>query len=441
MDNYIEVIVANLKKRSPTGPPQSFTPEDLSKLLDKMSKDAGTETWAKPKALQAVTNADPSLVERTYGVSYLVLDFATGMTRLRIPTSNFDFKYGGIPHLLGTIAGDILGYPELESVTIADVKLPADVLAQFPGPQCGINGVRRATGVNDRPLVAFTVKPRLGLTPEQYAAWCGDAAKGGADIVEDDERLVNPRYCPIEKRAQAVLKALKGTPTLYSANLTGNAQYILQMAERLIALGVRMFKVDVLPAGFAALQQLSEFVAGKDIPITVYPGMGSLYRQIGRNVLLQFTRLCGGDIIYAGTPYLGGGLGRHDVNWGGIWESTQRTIGAWNALKSDDSPQLQAAMPTVTTNLHAGNIGLLYYIVKTEGFPSANDFAYFIGGGISSHPNGPREGAAMCRKALDLAIEGKFRLDDFPWKYRRVLQAEFPFFSVHDYQRLKEANT
>src|SRR6266571_2519438 len=80
---------------------------------------------------------------------------------------------------------------------------------------------------------------------------------------------------------------------------------MVEMAKALIDIGVRMLKIDVLPAGFSALQAVSEFLHREnlEVGITVYPAMHRVYeRHIDRGILLAMARLAGADIIYAGNP-------------------------------------------------------------------------------------------------------------------------------------------
>ena len=442
MPGYIEVDIGNITKRGADNKPVSFRREEFTQLIRRIKEDGAAETWIKPAGLFAVTGKRPEQIALDYGVELVSQDPKKGTARLRFPVDNFDFSFGGIPHLLGTIAGDILGYPEIATAKVERLELPSNVLSHFRGPGCGIHGVRKLLGGTDgRPLIAFTVKPRLGLRPEDYAAWCVEAAKGGADIVEDDERLVSPEYCRIDKRVEAVLSAFtknKIRKTVYSVNITGNHWKTLEKAEQLRNKGIKMFKLDVLPAGFSTLQALSNQLKGQNVPITVYPGMGFLFNAISSSILRYLTRLSGGDIVYAGTPSLGGELGRHDVNWGGVHESVEKTKIVWNVLRGK-LERIRPSMPTVSTNVHPGNIGLIYYIVKNEEFLEPNDFAFFVGGGIAFHPKGPKYGVEMCRCALDLAMNGKFRQGDFPAKHEEIFKNRIlPFFSVDDYLKLKQ---
>lgn len=149
-----------------------------------------------------------------YAVSLETCNPVTKTITLNFPVANFDFDFAGIPLLLNSIAGDILGDPRIENAYIQNIQFPVQVLKSFKGPKCGVEGVKRKLNVFDRPIIAFTVKPRLGLTVEQYvnliqAVAIGGKQKLGADIVEDDERLINPGYCSLQERLSRSIAAIK----------------------------------------------------------------------------------------------------------------------------------------------------------------------------------------------------------------------------------------
>lgn len=94
---------------------------------------------------------------------------------------------GQLSQLLNLLYGNVSLYP---GVRLVDVSLPAPVLAAFPGPRFGMEGLRRLTGVYGRPLLATALKPR-GLAVAEYARLAGEFALGGGDLVKDDQNLVS----------------------------------------------------------------------------------------------------------------------------------------------------------------------------------------------------------------------------------------------------------
>lgn len=412
MSLNIRISYSGIRKAVPGDPlGKPFGPHEFYDFLQTMTRDAGPGTWTEfEKEGLATIGINIESSESRYGVKVDVnsVDAEQGKVTLLFPAENFDFKYNGLPLLLGTVAGDIIGHRAVTGIVVEDIEFPSELLKQdspkraFEGPNCGITGSRSVVGVSDRPIFAFTVKPRLGLRPDEHAALCYEAAKGGADIVEDDERLGDPEYCQIRNRMRAVLTRLNSDVetkrVIYSVNLTGRSDKVGELFTVLLGEfgdGLRMVKFDVLPGSFSGLQALSEAIraSGKQIPITVYPAMEYVYRTFRRALLLKLSRYCGADIIYAGTPAITKTTGRHAV------ARLDEVLQHHRVLKEKPG-LLRSCMPTVTTSLHPGHIHALYYLL------GGTDFAYFIGGAISAHPKGVREGARLVRKTIEHAASG-----------------------------------
>ena len=140
---------------------------------------------------------DPDVRERVLGrvESVVPLDSeVSGNAESRLPGPSHlvtisysgDLANGQLPQLLNLLYGNVSLYP---SVRLVDFTLPSAVAAQFAGPRYGIEGLRRLTGVQGRPLLATAIKPR-GLPVKEYARIAGEFASGGGDLVKDDQNLV-----------------------------------------------------------------------------------------------------------------------------------------------------------------------------------------------------------------------------------------------------------
>ena len=131
-----------------------------------------------------------------------------------------------IPQLLNLLFGNI----SLKSGILAtEIGWPKALLAHFPGPRLGIEGLRAACAVVERrPLLCAAVKP-MGLSAERLADICYQFAMGGVDIIKDDHSLANQKTAPfrdrVERCQQAVAKAnaLTRGHSLYLPNLMGSA--------------------------------------------------------------------------------------------------------------------------------------------------------------------------------------------------------------------------
>src|SRR5207253_294468 len=100
----------------------------------------------------------------------------------------------------------------------------------------------------DRVLVGAIVKPALGLTVAEFASTAGALARGGADLVKDDELLLDPRVCPLDERVRAVAAEL-GDGTVYAPNVTGPTETLLARAEAAVAAGAGALMLNVFAQG------------------------------------------------------------------------------------------------------------------------------------------------------------------------------------------------
>ncbi|GAG78011.1 unnamed protein product, partial [marine sediment metagenome] len=159
-------------------------------------------------------------------------------------------------------------------------------------------------GIN-RPILAYTVKPRMGLTITDFGKLYTEAAKAKIDIVEDDERLIDPSYCRFENRVETLMELQESYDSIYSANITGSLENARKRLDFAAEKGIQMVKLDVLVSGFETLRQIALHIRDNydsKIAITVYPDAYHAYRKLSRKFILKMARLCGADIIYAGSP-------------------------------------------------------------------------------------------------------------------------------------------
>lgn len=162
-------------------------PDEVAELARRIAYE---QTVELPRAL--VT--DPAVRERVLGRVEAVRPLpppgggvrAGGEVHLVTVGYSAELANGQLPQLLNLLYGNVSLYP---GIRLVDVSLPASVLAAFEGPRFGIEGLRRLTGVHGRPLLATALKPR-GLPTAEYARMAGEFARGGGDLVKDDQNLV-----------------------------------------------------------------------------------------------------------------------------------------------------------------------------------------------------------------------------------------------------------
>jgi hypothetical protein len=310
----------------------------------------------------------------------------------------FNFQEEGINHFIGTIAGNIIRNRKIKNIVVEDFYFSQNELNYFPGPILGIEKMRSqffARTLNSpRPLLAFSIKPRIGLSPEDYRKVIQEASDSHIDLIEDDERLVSPAYCSFEARVKQIEHIIENynPKSKFSINLTCSPFDIQRRIDIAYNAGIRVFKLDVTVSGFDSLLHLRNKLNEKDDPclITVFPDVyGTVYRCLSREFILKLSRLCGADIIYAGSPStsrMGALLEKRDQEkwWIEVktWINALRNVHRLLIEPFPNSDRINTSLPTITHDIDLNFLETLIYVIKLE-MNNHMDYAFFVGGGIS----------------------------------------------------------
>jgi ribulose-bisphosphate carboxylase large chain len=365
-------------------PGKDTTPEAAAQAL---ADEETTGTWTGIS-----TRMD--YVKRLDGVVLDVQPSGQGY-RAKISYPGEIFEPGNIPQYLSVVAGNLFGLSRLEVVRLLDFELPED-LVPFKGPKFGIHGVRRIVGTNKRPHVGTIIKPKVGLTPEDTAAVAYQAAIGGVDLIKDDETLTNQRFCPIDERLPKVMESLDeardetGQQVLYAVNITSRGDRIVEQAEHVIELGANMVMVDVITAGFSALQALGEDPSVK-VPIHVHRTMHAAMTRnpehgIAMRPFARLVRMLGGDQLHTGTVS------------GKMAHAAEEVTGD-NHVLTEPYGCIRPTFPVSSGGLHPGK-------VASELSTLGTNITLQAGGGIHGHPGGTAAGAKAMRQAVDAFMAG-----------------------------------
>lgn len=306
------------------------------------------------------------------------------------------FEKGNIPQYLSVIAGNLFGLGKLEAVRLLDIDLPENLAGC--GPKFGIDGIRKIVGteVSCRPHIGTIIKPKVGLNPKDTARVAYEAALGGLDLIKDDETLTNQTFCPLFDRLEAVMDALDrakdetGKQVLYAVNVTTGGDRIVELAHKAVSAGANMLMVDVLTAGFSAIQALAE-APGINVPIHVHRTMhGALTRNphhgIAMRPIAKLVRSAGGDQLHTGS--VSGKMG-----------SKAGEVIADNREITKPLSYLKPVFPVSSGGLHPGK-------VAAEIAKLGTDIVLQAGGGIHGHPEGTTAGTRAMLQAAEAAILG-----------------------------------
>ncbi|ERM00925.1 hypothetical protein Q644_24220, partial [Brucella intermedia 229E] len=206
---------------------------------------------------------------------------------------------------LMTIAvGGVYSIKGMTGIRVVDMKLPEAFHTAHPGPQFGITGSRRLTGVAERPIIGTIVKPALGLRPHETAELVGELIQSGVDFIKDDEKLMSPAYSPLKERIAAIMPRIldheqkTGKKVMYAFGIShADPDEMMRNHDMVLKAGGNCAVVNINSVGFGGmsfLRKRSGLVLhahrnGWDV-LTRNPGAGMDFR-----VYQQFWRLLGVD--------------------------------------------------------------------------------------------------------------------------------------------------
>src|SRR3989338_5843444 len=317
------------------------------------------------------------------------------------------FEKGNAPNILSSIAGYIFGMKIVKNLRLQDIKIPKDILNSFPGPKYGIKGIRKFMKIKDRPLVGTIVKPKLGLRTKDHAEIAHESWQGGCDIEKDDENLSSQRFNQFEERlARTLEKAHKaeeqtGEKKAYLVNVTAETKEMMKRAQLVEELGGKYVMIDIVAAGFSALQTLRE--ADFKMAIHAHRAMHAAFTRdkkhgISMMVLADIARLIGVDQLHIGTVVgkLEGSLNEvSEINE----EIEKRIIKETKTRLSQNWGRIKPVLSVSSGGLHPRHIP---YLIKHLG----KDVVMQFGGGIHGHPKGTLRGAIAVRQAVDAVMQG-----------------------------------
>jgi len=369
------------------------TKGDLAQVAEHMVVLETTGAWQGP--------GEPTeLFQKCTGEVYSVEETEPGKGKVSVlfPLINLNLEEAAYPSLwLTMVGGGTHALNTYEKSRLLDFQLPEAALKHFTGPRFGIEGTRRLLGIPPEELIIGTiVKPTSGLTADEVARICYDAASGGVRFIKDDEKMLNVPYCPLGERVRKVVDGLKrvqdrtGKNVLYAPHITTNPDRLKENARIALANGANALMVNFFAAGFWALEALArdpEF----NVPIYAHCGGKEAFSRapgqgVDANVVAKFVRLLGGDYFRISTVggYMVGG--------------TREELLSLKEVMKAPMPGIRDMVPAISGGLKPSNLPQNLAIFGT-------DVMVLAGTGITSHP----QGAVAGTKAMQQAAEA-FRL-------------------------------
>ncbi|WP_152046247.1 3-oxo-isoapionate-4-phosphate decarboxylase OiaX [Aureimonas psammosilenae] len=386
------------------------TPGDPEKVAAKIASDQSTGTFvalpgetpelkARVAArVLAIRPLEPA-TEPGWGRSHAGLETGTRFNRADVDIAFPVEAVGTDLSALMTIAiGGVYSIRELSGVRVTAIRLPESFAGAYPGPQFGIEGSRRLTGVHGRPLIGTIVKPALGLRPPEMAAMVRELLEAGVDFIKDDEKLMSPAYSSLEDRVKAIMPVI-----LDHEQKTGK--------KVMYAFGISAADPDTMLRNHDIVAEAGGNAAVINIASI---GLGSLTFLRKRSRLVLHAHRNGWDILTrnaaVGMEFAAweifwrlSGIDQFQIN--GIrvkyWEPDESFVRSFHALQKPIFSPSDRPLPVVGSGQWGGQAPDTY--AATGG---STDLLYLCGGGVVSHPDGPASGVRAVRQAWDAAVAG-----------------------------------
>jgi len=304
------------------------------------------------------------------------------------------FEPSNMPNILSSVAGNVFGLEDIEKLRLNDIHFPEELAKSFKGPKYGLEGVKKLTGVTNRPLVGTIIKPKLGLNTRDHANAAYEAWVGGCDVVKDDENLSSQSFNPFEDRVIETLEkrdmaeSETGEKKVYLINITASMEEMKRRAQFVEDHGGRYMMIDIITTGWSSLQAMRDL--DYDLIIHAHRAGHAAFARSTRHginmvVLAKVARLLGVDQLHVGTAV-------------GKMSETREEV-----LKNRDACMrpmygLKKVLPIASGGLHPGSVPKLVDIFGVDTVIQA-------GGGIHGHPEGTRVGATAMRQAVDATIK------------------------------------
>jgi len=304
-----------------------------------------------------------------------------------------------LPNLLATVAGNLSELRPFSGLKLLDVTLPPDFLTRYQGPQFGVAGTRKFTGVYDRPIIGTIIKPSIGQTPEATAQQVKVLVEAGIDFIKDDELQSDGPHCPFNARVSAVLEVLNthaartGKRVMYAANITGDLD---QMLERLAYIEANQGTCAMVSMNSIGLPAMK--IVRKHAHVAIH-GHRNGWGMMGRSPAI------GMSFVAFQKLWRVAGIDHTHVN------------GLCNKFCESDESVIASARACLTPMFSVPNKGCEVMPVFSSGQSArqvpdtyqalgTTDLIYACGGGIMGHPQGVVAGVRSLQQAWEAAVRG-----------------------------------
>jgi len=300
-----------------------------------------------------------------------------------------------LPTLVSTLQGNLYELREFSGLKLMDIEFPDSFAEVFRGPRFGVEGTRRLTGVEGRPIIGTIIKPSVGMSPHQTADLVKVLVEAGIDFIKDDELMADPPHSPFDQRVDAVMRVINdhadrtGKKVMYAFNVSDELDAMLEHYDRIVDSEGTCAMVSLNSVGLSGVKKLCD--QGTLAIHGHRNGWGALNRHsmlgIDFRAYQKLWRLAGVDQIHVN------GIANK------FWEDDDSVVRSMEACRTP----LLGGMPVLPV-VSSGQTGL--QAPETYRRTKTIDLLYMGGGGIMAHPSGPAAGVAALQQAWEAAVSG-----------------------------------
>jgi len=302
-----------------------------------------------------------------------------------------------LPNLLATVAGNLFELQQFSGLRLVDLKLADAFRDAYLGPQFGVAGTRKLTGVERLPLIGTIIKPSVGLSPEATANLVRQLVAGGIDFIKDDELQADGPHCPFEERARAVMAVIRdhaqrtGKLVMYAFNLTGEIDQMLRRHDFVEREGGTCVMLSLNSVGLSGLAYLR------------------------RNCRLAIHAHRNGWGLFQRSPHIGMSYLAYQKLWRLAGADHMHVNGLRNKFCEPDDSVLASARECASPMFSGEGRGCEVMPVFSSGQTirqvhdtwkalDSADLIQAAGGGLMAHPGGVASGVRAMRQAWEAAM-------------------------------------
>ena len=253
-----------------------------------MPLEAVTQASVRDHVVARVESIEPLDTPESADIFQVKLSLATRTTGLEAG------------QLLNMLFGNCSLQPDVE---LTDFEPSPEILQSLPGPRFGVDGWRRALGLDraaPRALTCTALKPQ-GLSPHQLGELARTFALAGIDVIKDDHGIADQDDARFGPRVAAVQQAIERATrergpdarALYAPTLSGGPRRLGEQLRIARDEGVGAVLICPMLCGIPTLVELVREEAG--VPILAHPALGGNARIAPALLLGRLFRMFGAD--------------------------------------------------------------------------------------------------------------------------------------------------